>query len=100
MRYYLLTRGLNIGRPGVGALAKFADFWYPVRLIQHHEATRALKDRWTVCIWRECAFLPLSGVTAGEWVEVATQNLVDALSNDSDQRRLTRVCVFFSYTVI
>ena len=77
----------------MGALAKFPqhDFWYPVRLIQHHESTPALKDRWTVCIWRGCIFLPGSSVTGGEWVEIATCDLVDALGDDSATRRLTRV---------
>jgi len=83
------------GRPGRGGLARIEEFWFPVRLIEYHEAHK----EWLVCWWRGCLFDPdISGTVAvipGSITAVPEDDIVDSLWGDRGGRRKIRVRILY-----
>ena len=72
-------------RPGIGALARHGQYWYPLRLILHK------KNKWNVrWQWGGCQFDELS-VEPNSITAVSQQDVVDSLWNDHTSRRKIRV---------
>jgi hypothetical protein len=81
-----------ICRAGRGALARYGDFWYPVRLIKYLEPSKKWRIRW----WRECSFdMPVVGIASGSEllmpVLIDERDVVDSLWGNAKARRKIRV---------
>ena len=72
-----------------GGLAHNGDFWYPVRLIQHHEKEKT----WSVHWWKGCDFgvLPSAIIIPGSITQIQEGDIVDSLWGDRMVRRAIRV---------
>ncbi|KAJ6601491.1 hypothetical protein B0H10DRAFT_1824052 [Mycena sp. CBHHK59/15] len=68
-------------RPGKGALARWGDYWYPVRLIQKKD-----QSSWVVKWWRLSHF-PSSGPSPELWTTIEEKDLQDELWADVAARR-------------
>ena len=89
---YLFPRFNLILRAGRGALVRVGTFHYPARLIQN------LNGSWRIKLWRENV-LPMSAeFVAGGIYTVALTEIVDSLWQNRAQRRIVRVCEYYSPT--
>jgi hypothetical protein len=75
--------------PGKGALARYGEFHYPVRLIQIEKKSKRHHTQWKVVWWRECHF-PQSMPPPGTLV--SQDDIVDELWKDVKGRRAVQVC--------
>ena len=75
--------------PGKGALARYGEFHYPVRLIQIEKNSKRHHTQWKVVWWRECHF-PQSMPPLGTLV--SQDDIVDELWKDVKGRRAVQVC--------
>ncbi|KAF8069336.1 hypothetical protein FPV67DRAFT_1415419, partial [Lyophyllum atratum] len=73
-------------RPGMGALARRGDFWYPVRLVK---PIKSMEPSWMVRWWRECNFEIPTGETPT--TVVAFKDIIDSLWLDRMGRRNVRL---------
>ena len=64
-------------RAGRGALVRYGEFWYPVRLIQYIKSSKKWHIRW----WRECSFdtMPVVGFESGSLMLIDERDVVDSL---------------------
>ena len=72
--------------PGRGALARYGDFWYPVRLIQYLKPSKKWRIRW----WRECCF-DKEEIESGSMMLIDERDVVDSLWGIAKARRQVRV---------
>jgi len=81
---------LSISRAGRGGLARNGEFWYPVRLMQHHEKEQTWSVRW----WKGCDFgvSPTSTtIIPGSITQTQEVDIVDSLWGERTARRAIRV---------
>ena len=72
-------------RRGCGALARWGEYWYPIRLIQ-----KTSHDSWRVKWWRYCTFTG-TDTGPGTITIVKLCDLVDCLWQDRMERRKIKV---------
>lgn len=86
---YLTNAPHYYTRSGRGALARYGDFWYPVRLIQYLKPSKKWRIRW----WRECSIFDKAGiqVESGSLMLIDEGDVVDSLWGHVKARRQVRV---------
>lgn len=82
---------LTLYRPGKGAIVKYGDYWYPVRLILRNPGDNNNAPSWRVQWWRGCQFL---AVVPDDRSFVSENDIVDELWYDREGRRSIRVSRF------